>query len=109
MFSYIKGYTLFHRSPILVRGYILLLCTLSAAFSIWDASPALMVLAAFLLGIHFGPHLPVWKDVESESEKRLVTYLQAGPMKQLGYYWALVPICTVAMLVIAAIKQLAIG
>lgn len=106
MIKSLNGYVLFSRTPILIRGYVVLLGATGIGVGVWSDSIMLMMAGAFLLGAHFSPILPIWKDVETDSDRRIVALRRASPEQQMTVYYWLLPIITLVMIGMAVYLKL---
>lgn len=94
----LRGYVLFQRTPIFVRGYLVVLGAAGVAVGWWANSIALATISAFLLGGYFAPMLPIWQDPTNETDHRRVAYYKAGPGHQMAFYYWLVPLLAALMI-----------
>jgi hypothetical protein len=106
MNSVLKGYVLFEKNPILIKGYVLFISALGFGVSLWADTTVLMMLSAFMIGAYMSPILPIWKDVESDADKRIVAYRKSGFQKQFRFYYWLFPLLIITLSILAFLKEL---
>lgn len=92
----LSGYALFERSPILIRGYVFFVALLGLSVAYWTDTQLLMTLSAFLFGAYCSPMLPIWRDVQTDDDRRMIAYRQ-GFEKQFKFYYWLALVLLIAM------------